>query len=61
MISWIFPSVAKITVNNVHIGVVDAFYFFSVMMFIHLIFVWKVMPETKGRSLETIQKELGIE
>jgi sugar porter (SP) family MFS transporter len=61
MISWIFPSVAKITVNDVHIGVVDAFYFFSVMMFIHLIFVWKVMPETKGRSLETIQKELGIE
>jgi sugar porter (SP) family MFS transporter len=61
MISWIFPSVAKITANNVHTGVVDAFYFFSFMMFIHLIFVWKVMPETKGRSLETIQKELGIE
>ncbi len=61
MISWIFPTVAKITVNNVHTGVVDAFYFFSVMMFIHMIFVWKVMPETKGRSLETIQKELGIE
>jgi MFS transporter, SP family, xylose:H+ symportor len=61
MISWIFPSIAKITVNNIHTGVVYAFYFFAVMMFVHLIFVWRVMPETKGKSLENIQKELGIE
>jgi hypothetical protein len=25
-----------------------------------LIFIWRVMPETKGRSLEEIQKDLGI-
>jgi hypothetical protein len=31
------------------------------MMLLHLLFVWKMMPETKGRSLEEIQKELGIE
>ena len=31
------------------------------MMFLQLIFVWKVMPETKGLSLEKIQKRLGIE
>jgi hypothetical protein len=31
-----------------------------VMMVLHLIFVWKFLPETKGRSLEEIQKELGI-
>ena len=30
------------------------FLFFAVMMFVQLIFVWKVMPETKGRSLEQI-------
>jgi sugar porter (SP) family MFS transporter len=61
IISWVFPSIAKISVNNVHTGVVYAFYFFAFMMFVHLIFVWRVMPETKGKSLEEIQKELGIE
>lgn len=30
------------------------------MMLIAFIFIWKVMPETKGRSLEQIQKDLGI-
>ena len=25
-----------------------------------LIFIWSVMPETKGRTLEQIQKDLGI-
>jgi len=25
-----------------------------------MIFIWRVMPETKGRTLEQIQKDLGI-
>jgi hypothetical protein len=37
-----------------------SFIFYTIMMVIHLIFVWKFLPETKGRSLEEIQKELGI-
>ena len=61
IISWVFPSVAKVVHNNIHIGVVYAFYGFAVMMFIHLIFVWKFLPETKGKSLEEIQKFLKIE
>ncbi len=67
LISWVFPSIASITTKNtatgvdIHTGVVNAFYFFSIMMAIHFFFVWKVMPETKGRSLETIQKEMGID
>jgi MFS transporter, SP family, xylose:H+ symportor len=31
-----------------------------VMMVLHLIFVWRFLPETKGKSLEKIQEELGI-
>lgn len=56
VISWSFPVVAE----KVPHGGSYAFMFFSAMMLLHLIFVWKVLPETKGRSLENIQEELGI-
>jgi sugar porter (SP) family MFS transporter len=59
-ISWVFPSVAAIVQGKIHTGVVYSFYFFAAMMLLHLLFVWRVMPETKGKSLEQIQKELGI-
>lgn len=36
------------------------FLFFTVMMVLQLIFVWKLMPETKGKSLEELEKELEI-
>jgi hypothetical protein len=29
-------------------------------MVLQLLFIWRVMPETKGRTLEEIQKDLGI-
>ncbi|MFT7057301.1 MAG: hypothetical protein ACJAR3_002947, partial [Roseivirga sp.] len=29
---------------------------FAFMMFLQLIFVWRVMPETKGKTLEEIEK-----
>jgi sugar porter (SP) family MFS transporter len=61
-ISWLYPSIASITSSDgVHIGTEYSFYFFAAMMVLHLIFVWRVLPETKGKSLESIQKELGIE
>jgi sugar porter (SP) family MFS transporter len=60
IISWVFPSIAKILDHNIYIGVVYAFYGFAIMMFIQLIFVWKFLPETKGKSLEEIQKFLKI-
>ncbi|MFY0592386.1 sugar porter family MFS transporter [Roseivirga sp.] len=34
------------------------FAFFAVMMCLQLLFTWKVMPETKGKSLEALEKEL---
>jgi len=30
------------------------------MMVLQLVFVWKLMPETKGKSLEELEKELGM-
>jgi len=36
------------------------FLFFCIMMCIQLIFVWKVMPETKGKSLEQIEHTLVL-
>lgn len=43
------------------IGPGRSFLFFSAMMIVHFLFVWLVLPETKGISLEAIQRKLGIE
>ena len=56
VVSWTFPIIAEL--NN---GSKIAFLFFSGMMVLHLLFVLKWLPETKGKSLEAIQHQLGIE
>ncbi|HLY71455.1 MAG TPA: sugar porter family MFS transporter [Puia sp.] len=57
IISWTFPIIVEGSAN----GGFYSFVFYSAMMLLHLIFVVKFLPETKGKSLENIQKELGIE
>ena len=37
------------------------FAFFAAMMILQLVLVWKFLPETKGVSLEEMQRHLGIE
>jgi sugar porter (SP) family MFS transporter len=56
IISWTFP----IIVEQIPNGGVYSFVFYSFMMLIAFIFIWRSLPETKGRSLEQIQKDLGI-
>ena len=56
VISWTFPIFAESSA----LGGAYAFTFFSAMMFLHLFFAWKVLPETKGQTLEGIQRSLGI-
>lgn len=56
IISWTFP----VAINSPKIGPGNVFMFFAVMMFLQLLFSWKLMPETKGKSLEQIQKDLKI-
>ncbi|MEO5893616.1 MAG: sugar porter family MFS transporter [Ferruginibacter sp.] len=49
IIAFIFPVLAE------RLGGGVTFLFFTVMMILQLLFVWKMMPETKGRSLEDIE------
>jgi sugar porter (SP) family MFS transporter len=56
IISWTFP----VIVEGSPLGGYYSFIFYTLMMVLHLFFVWKFLPETKGKSLEKIQEELGI-
>lgn len=56
IISYAFPVIVKSSPN----GGYYSFLFYTVMMVLHFFFVWKFLPETKGKSLEKIQEELGI-
>ena len=59
---WVFA--ALIAGNFVYIESVfgggPIFAFFAFMMFLQLLFVWKMMPETKNISLEEMEEKLGI-
>jgi SP family xylose:H+ symportor-like MFS transporter len=54
VISWTFPMIAEASGAS-------AFAFYAAMMVLQLVWVLRVMPETKGVPLEDIQKALGIE
>jgi sugar porter (SP) family MFS transporter len=51
IISLSFPILAE----GSKMGGAFAFSFFTIMMVLQFFFAWKVMPETKGKSLEQIQ------
>lgn len=52
IIAFAFPYFAE------KLGGGITFSFFTAMMVLQLIFVWKLMPETKGKSLEQIEKTM---
>jgi len=54
LITFSFPYLAE------KLGGGDIFAFFSVMMCLQFLFVWKKMPETKGRSLEQMEGALLV-
>lgn len=52
IIAFAFPYFAE------KLGGGVTFSFFTAMMVLQLLFVWKLMPETKGKSLEQIEKTM---
>lgn len=54
IIAFSFPYLAE------KAGGSNTFLFFAVMMVLQLLFVWKLMPETKGKSLEQLGETLVI-
>ena len=53
-VAFSFPMFAE------KLGGGHTFLFFCIMMVVQLLFVWKLMPETKGKSLEQIERTLVI-
>jgi hypothetical protein len=51
VVSWGFPVVAEGSAARV-------FGFFAAMMALQFVFAWKLMPETKGSSLEDMEQLL---
>jgi len=52
LIAFSFPYFAE------RLGGGNTFLFFTVMMVLQLLFVWKLMPETKGKSLEQLEQSI---
>lgn len=59
---WVFAAiitlVTPVVLSAFPGGVIFAF--FAFMMFLQLLFVWKIMPETKDLSLEELEVKLGL-
>lgn len=57
---WVFAALIAATFPLLasRFGQAPVFAFFAVMMVFQLLFVWKMMPETKGVSLEDLEKKL---
>ena len=52
VVTWTFPVIASASGGH-------AFAFFAVMMVLQFFFAWKIMPETKGASLEELEARMG--
>jgi sugar porter (SP) family MFS transporter len=55
LINFSFPVIVA------HVSRSAPFVFFSAMMVLQLVLVWRFLPETKGVSLEEMQRHLGID
>jgi hypothetical protein len=54
LIAFYFPYLTE------SLGGAVTFFFFGTMMILQLLFVWRIMPETKGTTLEQIGSNLTM-
>jgi hypothetical protein len=54
LITFLFPMI-----SNTQSGGGNSFAFFSIMMILQAVVVWRFFPETKGKSLEALGAELS--
>lgn len=54
ILSWIFP----VIISSGKSGGTAIFGFFAIMMVFCFFFAWKILPETKNKSLEELQRDL---
>lgn len=59
-VHWVLAAIIPSLVPTLFstIGAATVFAIFAFMMFLQLIFVWRMMPETKGVPLEDLEKQL---
>ena len=59
---WVFAALITLLTPTVlaNFSGAQIFTFFAGMMVLQLLFVWLMMPETKGKSLEELESELGL-
>ena len=55
LITFLFPVIEKVS----QFGVGHGFLFFSIMMIVQAIVVYKYFPETKGKTLEQLGERLS--
>jgi len=56
VLAAIIPSLMPVLISG--IGITSVFAFFAMMMVFQLLFVWRMMPETKGVPLEDLERKL---
>lgn len=57
VLAAIIPSFMPLLISTM--GITTIFSLFAFMMFLQLLFVWRMMPETKGVSLEDLEQKLA--
>jgi hypothetical protein len=59
-VHWVLAAIIPASIPYLFkmVGPAPVFAFFSLMMVLQLLFTWRMMPETKGRSLEELEQLL---
>lgn len=57
LVSWTFPMMDKNSMLNAHFNNGFAYWLYGVMGLLAALFMWKFVPETKGKSLEELESQ----